>query len=106
MEREKIIDKVLGLRKLFTPYTSRLTFRPSRFTFRSSRFTVHASRSLLRFTPYALLFTVFVLLFALCSLPSAAFAADKLVVKDSGGETKFVVTDTGQVDIGNTVPVQ
>lgn len=36
-------------------------------------------------------------LFALCSLPSAAYAADKLVVKDSQGNTKFLVTDTGQV---------
>ena len=31
--------------------------------------------------------------------PSAAYAADKLVVKDSEGATKFVVTDEGKVGI-------
>jgi len=47
------------------------------------------------------------MLYALCSLPSAALAADKLVVKGADGvTTKFVVTDIGKVGIGNTVPVQ
>jgi hypothetical protein len=50
-------------------------------------------------------------IFTLCSLLLAFFAvsveaADKLVVKDSEGEIKFVVTDEGKVCIGNTVPVQ
>jgi len=37
----------------------------------------------------------------------STFAADKLVVKGADGvTTKFVVTDTGNVSIGNTVPVQ
>jgi hypothetical protein len=57
------------------------------------------------FTVHCSLFTVFVLLFALSS-PLVAEAADKLVVKDSEGEIKFVVTDEGKVCIGNTVPVQ
>ena len=46
-----------------------------------------------------------VLLFALSSLPSAAYGADKLVVKDSGGEIKFVVTDEGKVGIMTANPV-
>jgi len=63
----------------------------------------------LNFTIHALLFTVFVfitLLITLYALPVSSLAADKLVVKDSGGEIKFVVTDEGKVCIGNTVPVQ
>jgi len=60
--------KIIGLRKGF------------------SLFTIHFS-----------LITVFVLLFALCSMPSAALAADKLVVQDSGGDPKFVVNDTDAI---------
>ena len=50
----------------------------------------------------------YVLIFTLCTLLSASFAlaADKLVVKDSGGNTKFVVTDEGKVGIGTTSPGQ
>jgi hypothetical protein len=47
----------------------------------------------------------FTLLFALGS-PLVAEAADKLVLKDSEGSTKFVVTYTGNVCIENKVPVQ
>lgn len=46
-----------------------------------------------------------VLLFALSLIVAdLAFAADKLVVKDSGGNTKFIVTDGGQVGIGTANP--
>ncbi len=61
------------------------------------RFTPHALRN---FALYALLFTFFTLLFTLYALPVSTFAADKLVVKDTGGVTQFVVTDTGNVGIG------
>jgi hypothetical protein len=55
-----------------------------------------------RFTLYTLLFTVFMLLYA---LPPSAVAADKLVVTASDGQTKkFVVTDTGNIGIGNPNP--
>ena len=76
---------------------------------RRSPFTLHSLRSLSPFTVHCLLFTVFVfftLLFTLHSSRSLSFAADKLVVKDSEGNNSFVVTDTGKVGIGNTVPVQ
>lgn len=43
-------------------------------------------------------------------LPLSASAVDKLVVKDTGGTPKFVVTDTGNVGIGSpttpTIPLQ
>jgi len=74
MNKKNYIGQVLGLDKLFTPYTSRLTFN-------ALRFTVHASRSLLRFTPYALLITVFALLFALCSLPRVTMPNMMIVLK-------------------------
>ena len=50
------------------------------------------------------------LFFTLCSMLLAFFAvsveaADKLVVKDSGGEIKFVVTDEGKVGIMTANPV-
>jgi hypothetical protein len=46
------------------------------------------------------------MLLALCALLTAPFAygADKLVVKDGGGNTKFVVDDSGQVGIGTATP--
>lgn len=37
-------------------------------------------------------------------LPFSAFATDKLVVKDSGGNTKFVATDDGRVGLGVAIP--
>jgi hypothetical protein len=40
------------------------------------------------------------LLFTLYTLPSSTFAADKLVVKDGSGNTKFLVDDSGKVGIG------
>jgi len=55
----------------------------------------------LHFTVYASLITVFLtLLFTLYSSRSLSFAADKLVVKDSEVNTKFVVTEDGKVGIG------
>jgi len=62
--------------------------------------TIHDSQ----ITFHVLLITVLVLLFTLYTLPSSTFAADKLVVKDTGNNTKFVVTDTGQIGAGNAVP--
>jgi len=52
-----------------------------------------------QFTLYASLITIFMLLF---SLPVSAFAAEKLIVKDSGGTTQFLVDDSGKVGIGIT----
>jgi hypothetical protein len=46
--------------------------------------------------------TVIALLFVLISPLSAVYAADKLVVKDSSGSTKFLVTEDGNVGIGGT----
>jgi hypothetical protein len=43
---------------------------------------------------------------ACIALPLSAFGADKLVVKDTGGNTKFVATDEGKVGIGITSPGQ
>lgn len=43
---------------------------------------------------------LFTFLLTLHSPPSLSFAADKLVVKDSEGNIKFVVTDTGSVGMG------
>ena len=58
----------------------------------------------LGFSHYALC----AMLYALCAMlfAPAADAADKLLVKDTGGNTKFVVTDTGQVAIGTGTPGQ
>ncbi len=42
--------------------------------------------------------------FALTLLPFSAIGADRLMVKDSLGNTKFLVTDTGNVGIGTTSP--
>ena len=83
---------------VFTPYASR-------FTFASLKGLPASVLRRSHFTLYALLLTVFMLLFALSS-PLVAEAADKLIVKDSGGVPLFKVTDTGKVGIGNTVPVQ
>ena len=49
-------------------------------------------------------------LLTLCSMllaffAASTFAADKLVVKDSEGNTKFLVTDTGKVGIKTANPV-
>lgn len=49
-------------------------------------------------------------LLTLCSLllaffAASTFAADKLVVKDANGNTKFLVTDIGRVGIGTTNPL-
>jgi len=70
-------------------------------------------RSFIGFRMNSSLSALFSLLFifTLCSMLLAFFAvsveaADKLVVKDPGGTTKFVVTDEGKVGIGTTVPVQ
>jgi hypothetical protein len=53
------------------------------------------------FTVHASLITVFI---ALCAMPFVAFAADKLVVKDSGGtNTVFKVTDTGRIGLSTDI---
>ncbi len=36
--------------------------------------------------------------------PNSVFAADKLIVKDTLGNTKFVVTDSGKVGMGTSTP--
>jgi hypothetical protein len=67
-------------------------------------FLLSALRSLL-FILCSLLYAFVMLLLALSS-SLIAEAADRLVVKDSGGVTKFFVKDNGDVGIGTTVPVQ
>jgi hypothetical protein len=61
--------------------------------------SIGSGKRLSPFTVYCILFTVFMLLFA-----QSVTAADKLLVKDSGGNTKFIVTDTGSVGIGTANP--
>lgn len=56
-------------------------------------------RKLKRLLPFALILTLCTMLVA-----SFAYSADKLVVKDGGGNTKFLVTDTGQVGINTLSP--
>jgi hypothetical protein len=52
----------------------------------------------------SLLYAFVMLLYALCS-PLVAEAADKLVIKDSGRTTKFVVKEDGKVGIMTANPV-
>lgn len=68
----------------------------------SKGFTLSALRSLL-FASFTLLFALCSLLLASLTLPSAAYAADKLVV-NNGTTNLFKVTDTGLVGIG-TEPI-
>lgn len=63
-------------------------------------------RKLRNSSRFALVPLTCALILTLCVLLSASFAygADKLVVKDSGGNTKFVVNDSGQVGVGTATP--
>jgi hypothetical protein len=76
MDRKKIIGHVLGVDKLFTFYTLLFTA----FVFLTLLFTLHTSQSL-------------------------SWAADKLVVKDVGGNIQFVVKEDGKVGAGTANPV-
>jgi hypothetical protein len=51
-------------------------------------------------------FIFYMAVMLVCSvLPLSVFGADKLLVKDTGGNTKFVATDTGMVGIGIATPL-
>jgi len=47
---------------------------------------------------------IYIAVITLLLIPFVAYSADKIVVKDSQGVTKFLVNDQGRVGIGTTTP--